>query len=356
MAIEGDQQHDKQNPEASSSESAGIARGIARSVLQVQKRTAIGKVPQRVIPKKLPRFSAKRVATISDKMSNVMDVSTEVIDIVSQVDTDKSASENSKQAFKSPASNSSSSLMFSLRSKANYILSFSGNILKNSLLGAAVFETYDYVIENSVTSSMKKSHSNQATNNYQQDIYSHVPLWLHFGAGAAAGSIHSILQKTIDVAICDRSFSSFRSLALNITNHATAHSILFGGYELSKRSLTSLSSSLFSSNDSSQPRNMNNTYFSILSADNDEVKSTSVAQITIVAFSGGIAGSLQQLATHYSRHLEENIFMKSKVSIIRSLVRLSPPSIRSICTAAPGNALAFVAFEYGKEFVESKTV
>ena len=344
--MEGDQAEERESDSASP-ESAGIARGIARSVLQVQKRTAIGKVPQRMMPRKAPRFSAKRVATISDKMSNVMDISSEVIEAV--VTTEKVEGKTKSSQSKIPST--SSSVLF-MKKMVQPLLSFGGNIVKNSLLGAAVFETYDFLIEKTVTKRDKTSsitihHPNVSPT----DIYSQASVWQHFGAGAAAGSVHGVIQKLIDTSVIERSMPSIRSITFNVANHSIAHSVLFGGYEVIKRSLNSLSTAVITSNKSDTDRYVGHI---------DELegnKSTSVTQISIVAVSGGIAGTMQQIATHFAEYIETNVSMRKKGVIgdipHYSQLRLSLPSIRSIVTTFPGNALAFIAFEYGKELIES---
>ena len=137
-----------------SSESAGIARGIARTLADLQRRVAIGRVPMPRSGKIHHRFPVRRVADISDKVSNMLDISSEVMDAYSNGDDAKI--EKKKNADKK------SSIINTYGPRFKRFLMFGGNIVKNSILGTVVFESYCKTIETTASVFNSKKITNMA--------------------------------------------------------------------------------------------------------------------------------------------------------------------------------------------------
>ena len=86
------------------------------------------------------------------------------------------------------------------------------------------------------------------------------------------------------------------------------------------------------------------------------------SHVVAISFAGGIAGSMQHVASHYTEVLgKENSFFSTvsrgkndseKIRFFRrNVLQKLPvaPTFRSVITAFPPTAIGFVAFEYGKE-------
>lgn len=239
-------------------------------------------------------------------------------------------------------------------------------LIKNTLLGAAAFGSYEQIItttyNNNTTTNSKtnitiKDTSKDSKINHddnpksaieeedaskricllKDDVYAHASIGRHFGAGMAAGTIHGV------VAIALESTSYFfhninnsknnnnnqirnRSKALSnyytklkesirlpplswsckfILHHAIAHSVLFSSYEMSKRFLHSCMNHQKGYNHNEiheQPQQQQ---------DKEEDKTnpssifttTSTLDVAIIALVGGFAGQLQHFISHYSEQI-----------------------------------------------------
>jgi hypothetical protein len=186
---------------------------------------------------------------------------------------------------------------------------FSAALVKNTVLGAAVFETYCYTVE----------YLAPPPRQGEEDIdeYARASTPVHILAGALGGSVHGVVGTVWEVAAKERTIHSLPKMTLF---HSTAHATLFGSYEMLKR----------------------------LFLDTSGVDSKShhgPAYLGSVSMAGGLAGQLQHTLSHYGEqllHLEES---EAAIGI-----RARPPLLRNVLMAFPPSAIGFVAFEYGRRF------
>ena len=250
----------------------------------------------------------------------------------------------------------------------------------NTLLGMAVFSTYEGMIEKfTTTSNMETIH--QATNSsvvlqpihsctaedYRADVMDQATLPQHFLAGAIGGTAHAVLSLVFDVkfgSLPGDVLSSTRKGTTtfhhpifhilsskpihlrvptlhfsisSILHHSLAHSTLFGSYQLTKRLLSSqMHDYNLGENDSNSLGNVNN----------DTIRGATIA------VAGGVAGQVQHVISHCSEHWLLNntsTITSSSTSLLRFVASSSSwPTWRSTVMAFPPSAIGFLAFEYGK--------
>ena len=178
------------------------------------------------------------------------------------------------------------------------------------------------------------------------------PVAINFAAGAAAGSVHSVLSLAFD-SLEFRSLPALHTAWTTTLHHSIAHSFLFGYYELTKRYLSSYAE----------------RFVSIADNSNDEVddeEEVNVYEVATSAIAGGVAGVMQYTVSHYTgmwlrvdtndvtyyqldrrpwSALENS---QERINAVKRMFQPLPP-LRPMLITFPIMAVAFVAFEYGKE-------
>jgi hypothetical protein len=332
---------------------AGIVRGVSRSiatrVVAAPARTAgrtmakfpsVGKLPLRTARR--ARVPVRRVAKYTDRMSTGLEVL-------------ESASASSSSATKETRQ----------KKRWTRVQAFAGSMLKNTVLGAIVFETFCQVVSSlsqqvvflTTTSSntTKEGMEPEKTisNNDNKDIFETAPIPVHFLAGAAAGSIQAIGSTVWDSttrSITTRRIvlsSNVSSLSIAIGQHAAAHSVLFGSYETFKRTLLQkwnphlfdpeVHNEIELSNGHSLRRSLLSSTL-LLPHQRPEY-------LSAIVIAGGLAGQAQHIVSHI---LEQTTPGQQP---FRFVTKRSLPSLKSTLWAFPPSAIAFVAFEYGKDKV-----
>ena len=308
MMEEQEQDHNNEDDDHHSSpESAGLARGLARSSVAttarhnggVLSRVAIGRLPKggaAVTSRTMrnSRFAAqyakkiKQVAKVSDRAS----VGFDVWDAAS-TDSSTAASASSQHSIKaqhqqyqgSGDSSSSAALNTNInnniqqrKQRQSWITNgsnFIGSLMKNTILGAAVFATYEHITDrwndsSGISTSTSDGSSSGSGKKLRSISSSSIPLSAHYAAGFCAGSVHAVLGSTIDSIVSSSTSSSnvllsrlpkqqqqqqqkkekTKVIVKTISStktppvlglslfHAISHSVLFGSYETLKRILT----------------------------------------------------------------------------------------------------------------------
>jgi hypothetical protein len=185
-------------------------------------------------------------------------------------------------------------------------LAFTTALVKNTVLGAAVFETYGYAVEHMAPPPKQDE---------EADEYARASTPVHFVAGAIGGSVHGIVGTLWETAAGERTLRTLPKMTLH---HSSAHAALFGSYEALKR--------LFLEN---------------LGLDSRSYQGP--AYLGSISIAGGVAGQVQHIVSHFSEQwlrLEE-----TEATAVRTI---RPPVMRNVLMAFPASAVAFVAFEYGR--------
>jgi hypothetical protein len=262
-------------------------------------------------------------------------------------------------------------------------------LVKNTIMGAAVFETYEQIIQY-FDRTIANNHDNTSngTDAFERTSISH-----HFAAGTVAGSLHSILHMTFQSAdyiysqknqvqlqqqrslqplnFLPANFStSFYSLSswgiCHTIHHAVAHALLFSTYEGTKRMLFGNASVHLRAVSPYRQEQLSmdtdtHTNMSATMVDDQDYKEHAIYDILLVALAGGVAGQIQHVTSHYTEswlrvgddhsirlHWEEKKRMFANMKF-----RVAGPCIRSTLMAFPPSAIGFVAFEFGKGLMES---
>lgn len=309
------------------SEAAGVVRGISRSLGRGAARPMIGRLPRQVIRHKLP---VKQVARVSDRLSTGYDWWS------TAVESQQSSSQRWKQ-----------------------FRSFAGNLVKNTLLGLAVFESYGYVVGQlapppppPASEIMQRSKSNSSHNaeklkknsfttdsndddsedlstilTDEPDEYARASLASHWTAGAVAGSVHGIATSIFEGPIVGTNFRAtnttrIQQAAYHTLHHSLAHSVLFGSYEFLKRSV-------------------------LYELHHGDVIESNGSSLLGFGLAGGFAGQLQHLVSHCTESMTFESGITS-TKLAHRLVMPGVPTIRPLLTAFPPSAIGLIAFEYGK--------
>ena len=328
---------EQEHHHSASAEAAATARGLSRSLGRSVGRS-VGRVKVGAIPKRAgsilrrskprgrmqPRFKTRQVAHVSDRLSTGYDWWSSAVE----------SGETSKKWWQR-------------------VGAFGVSLVKNTLLGIAVFESYGYAIsyfsgdrpasmpvnfvasENpdgysleSTTCAAEDVDSNQEDNDdddddidiYERpDDYSRAPLPAHFLAGGLGGSVHGVAETLLE--------RPRPRLPANILHHGVAHAVLFGTYESMKRALIQ------------QWRPLQ------LEPDRHVIH---VGYLSTFALAGGLAGQLQYMVSHYTEQLFHT-HGENNLAEAFSWRRLSHPGIRPTLGAFLPGAIGFVAFEYGKQ-------
>lgn len=355
-----DRQKDDYNS-SPSSETAGIARGAAKSILSGTKRGVrfVGKKPMLRKTPTFPRsLRARQVSRISDRLSTGIDVvSTATEEDISDDNVSKKRSSKSQ-----------------LTGNIQRFFSFAGGFIKNSVLGIALFETYEGLIrafddqKNQENSSSASAIKNRVLNN---DAFSRADVSHHFVAGAFAGLAFSSVSFTFNTA-----FSLFwkRSLLLprssefitNSLNSSFSNATLFGTYEGSKRIFLN-----FLHNDNSNSEENSKSNETEMAEMNYQKTHTNIqlSHIFAVTSAGIFAGMSQNIVSHYMEAISAKLNDQSNTASLTKTNNIGKkgnnwlqqisipqrPNLRTIFASVPGTAIGFVAFEYSKELFQSNT-
>jgi hypothetical protein len=264
-------------------------------------------------------------------------------------------------------------------------VSFGKVFITNTMLGMAVFATYEGMIEHLATPLNEES-THETTNSavlqpiYQQvteessvDVMDQATLSQHFLAGAMGGAAHAALSLVFELKLskrpddvlsssCKRTTSyrhpilqtvsskpihlqvpTFHYSMSSMIHHSMAHSVLFGSYQLTKRLLMQQMHTYNSKNNS-----INNSGLG-----NDTIR------VATIAVAGGVAGQFQHVISHFSEQLvlgtvvddvkHNSTTSTSSTSLLRRVLTISSwPTWRSTVMTFPPSAIGFLAFEYGK--------
>ena len=232
-------------------------------------------------------------------------------------------------------------------------------MVKNTLLGLAVFESYSAVIERFAPPTRLTDDQGRRMDGHQhlaqpQDPYARASVMLHLSAGAAGGLSHGLAASLWDAiaatgagaAGAAATATSPRSAPRFLLHHSTAHAVLFGAYEGSKRGLLSCLGN-DGSDSSSSPREIEEA---TATQQHHHHRLSRVESLGVVALAGGLAGQFQYVVSHYSEQL---VLSKPQPRTAgsrssRKPVTLSPILFRRLLAAFLPSSIAFVAFEYGR--------
>lgn len=229
---------------------------------------------------------------------------------------------------------------------------FMTTLAKNTVLGMAVFATYEGVVEYDLLSSSFSSdpRKGERSDMIHSDPFAEASLYRHVGAGFLAGTAHAGVNYTMEgIAQTGRTmFSGVTKTAATapspflpyMMHHAISHSVLFGSYEGTKRLLMATLGA---------QRDNNN--------DRDDHHENDFSNLCAIGLAGGIAGIAQHvvseytegvLVASYSKIWRKNLTLTQRLNL---LPRASLPSARVLAMAFIPSSIGFVAFEYGKEFM-----
>jgi hypothetical protein len=391
MDSSSENDHHQTGTDDHSPESAGLARGLVRAAArQGAGRVAVGRLP---LPKaadvaktstkvaaettRHTAATASRFAKIK-KVARVSDRASTGFDLVDAASTSED----------SPSSKKKSSIRTWTR-----VSNFIGNLTKNTILGTAVFVTYEDLIDRfddgknnnssivvAIDPSIEEGNASSSIDPYKNNSLTTTTTTLpqHYAAGYCAGSVHACLGRVIDVMYrmqmqlyqqwykqkaADKNISSIVSSIIHSNNppfsryllhHATSHTVLFGSYETTKRLTTLVFPPRINNNDRIRINNNNTTINDediVIGGngnenDDDDYSSYFDDRFFIVAFAGGIAGISQQIISDYTEQLmtQQSITRKNWPSI-------NKPNVKSLLLAFIPTAIGFVAFEYGREVI-----
>ena len=216
-------------------------------------------------------------------------------------------------------------------------------LVKNTILGASVFETYCYTVAYlapppPVPTRRDDPNSTTTANNNNvslnvDDEYARASLGVHTVAGACGGAVHGLVGTLWETVAGERA-SFVNGLPPMILHHASAHAALFGSYELLKRQFLEWSGL-------------------------DSQSQHGPAYLASVSVAGGIAGQVQHIMSHYSEQwlrLDDVVATAESAATTTAAtestttvsLKIRPPAVRSVLMAFPASAIGFIAFEYGR--------
>ena len=211
-------------------------------------------------------------------------------------------------------------------------------MVKNTLLGLAVFESYGAVIEYAASSSYLSTMDvveHTAASKESRDPYVKATVAAHVLGGAVGGGAHGLLLWIWESAASSSAVagtgagtvasvlspSSGPGLHRSVLHHGTAHAVLFSAFEASKRSMLMV----------------------LGRCQNNDIQRNSVEYLGVVAVAGGLAGQAQHWISHYSEHI---LMQNHRQPFLSALP--SRPTFRPLLMAFVPSSIAFVAFEYGR--------
>jgi hypothetical protein len=222
-------------------------------------------------------------------------------------------------------------------------------LVKNTLLGAAVFETYCYTVvqlapppppPTSSPPTPSRHDDTHSSTHDTEDEYARASLGVHVVAGACGGTVHGVVGTVWETVAGERALSLVPGiLPPMILHHASAHAALFGSYELLKRQF-------------------------LLWSGLDSQSQHGPAYLASVSVAGGMAGQAQHILSHYTEQwlrLEDGTAGTAAAATAESTtatatataestanLKIRPPALRSVLMAFPASAIGFIAFEYGR--------
>jgi hypothetical protein len=223
------------------------------------------------------------------------------------------------------------------------VVEFELDLAKNTLLGMAVFQTYELAVEAMAPAPVfdPNVHTNRRI-----DPYAQASVGMHGIAGGLGGCMHGVAGIVWDMGSAfsrdggrpsnDAIGTPNRSRQLRlIAHHAFAHAVLFSSYEAFKRGLllrfqtASPSIAVVDPFDESQP----------VEGMAGKEPMTRIEYLGCVALAGGLAGQVQHVVSLYSEQLLMHGIPKwwSVALLPRPLLLAFVPS-----------SIAFVALEYGR--------
>lgn len=354
VGVEGRNKEDDESHE-NSPESAGLARGIARSAVpKGAGRVAVGRLPLNSgqvargsrVATKARMAKIQRVAKVSDRASTGFDF------VEAQLDAAESSSSVQKESWKTRASN------------------FAGNLVKNTILGMAVFATYEEAIDRFEGGDDNKNQEDlelmgpTGSGDTSERPVSSTRLSQHFAAGFCAGSVHAGLGSVIEnfagliwqplqhrflskgAAPVAASNAVKTAFFPNLLQHSTSHAVLFGSYETLKR-MTMLA--LTNTNTTIQ--------IDSTSSIEEETDGFIDNQLVAVGLAGGMAGILQQVANDTTEQVTKVLQQKrsglEQQNVGNLFASIRPPrySATTLLMLSIPTSIGFVAFEYGREAV-----
>ena len=378
----------------SSSTATSVATKASKTISRGSTpRVSVRNVPR--IPKapkiRVPKARANTIAKATDRASKGYDI------LSARLEQNQSVSVETKNAKDAKSHNSTKRRKHNniqqyrktINQALQQVTSFGKIFITNTILGMALFATYEGVIDyvapplveirtkeddilcNNIADvsngdvSDDESSDDIALNEIgdNDDAMDRATLPQHFLAGAMAGTSHAVLSLALEVkrnvtlSAAGKSttnvtvtnlihqhkpihlqFPTLNYSAAYILHHSLAHSVLFGSYQLTKR--------LLIQNITPDPTMARNGTNSSCGSNNNDA----ILHISCIAMAGGLAGQFQ----HVTSHISEQCFSlvdettNSSSSLLRRLQLASWPTWRSTMVAFPPSAIGFLAFEYGK--------
>jgi hypothetical protein len=256
-------------------------------------------------------------------------------------------------------------------------------------LGASVFGIYDFLIfkawPDKQVRFQGKSEVKEDTNGallrlhgtqriwMQASVSSAIgssPLLAHFGAGALAGLVQSVIQDTWEIvaywymhkdAILKKKNNPISHMKKGINtsllvrravHHSIGFATLFGTFECVRRFLIHSAFDYFFSGSPSVPSILDKlSQFRLVHINDDGVRDMTVVPMGAAFLAGGIAGQTQFIASHYSRHWKLHAVRGAHAAKTKHWMP-KPPSLRATGAAFAPTGLCFLAFQYGGELTE----
>lgn len=299
-------------------------------------------VTKAVTPRGAGRVNARRIARASDRASTGLDL---VEAASSEEGLIANKTETQKQGFVARA-----------KENMRRVPAFMTTLAKNTVLGMAVFATYEGVVECEFPSSPSYSSPDDKNDDIaSSDPFAAASLSRHTAAGFLAGTAHAGVSYTMDGVVRMRRtifnggtkgvvIAPPSPFFLHAMHHSISHSVLFGSYEGLKRCLISS----FGAGDDSCHR-----------SDGDQVEGD-YTNLFAIGLAGGCAGTAQHVVseytetafvTSYAKFWQNDLTLMKRLKLLSKIVPV--PSLRALAMAFIPSSIGFVAFEYGKELMQA---
>lgn len=311
----------------------GTAGSRASAASKAKVRPSAGKAAGTAAPRGGGRVNVRRIARASDRASTGLDL----VEAASSEEGSNKSEVHQRQ-----------DLSGRIKDAMRRVPAFVATLAKNTVLGLAVFATYESVVEYELPSPPKTN-----DDSVPSDPFAAASLSRHVTAGFLAGTAHAGVNYTMDGMVRMRNKilgGAVKGTALavpspflpSMTHHAISHSILFGSYEGSKRLLILTFGNDETNRHTETNYNEDNHYGNLLA----------------IGLAGGIAGTFQHVVSEYTEITIGTSYTKiwqandlTFSERLRLLPRASMPSARVIGMAFVPSSIGFIAFEYGKEFL-----
>ena len=373
-----------------------ISRGSAPKIISSPRApTTIPRVSVRNVPRipkapkiRVPKARANTIAKATDRASKGYDILSARLEQNQSVTVEtKNVKDAKSHNSTKRRSNNIQQYTKTITQALQQVTSFGKIFITNTILGMALFATYEGVIDYVAPPMVEKNTDDVLYSNVDDVCNGHVSdgvsnddiavneigdsddamdratLPQHFLAGAMAGTSHAVLSLALEIkrnvtpSTAGKSttnvtftnliqkhkpihlqFPTLNYSAAYILHHSLAHSVLFGSYQLTKR--------LLIQNISPDPTTAGNGTNGSSGSNNNDA----ILHISCIAMAGGLAGQFQHVTSHISEQclglVDETKNFSS--SLLRRLQLASWPTWRSTMLAFPPSAIGFLAFEYGK--------